>query len=580
MAVTANGWPTLTRFTGVKFVACGEGRAHDIVSRDLAVIASAFTYDFHTRVESVETCFGGRTLAQQRATNPLALDSNHCSSTAWDLNGGKHPYEAAQRGPWRSGFNAAQVNTIRALLAYYEVLQWGGDFTSPYRDAMHWQIAQANPGGNGPRVVSEADVARVARKVAAFWTRVQRTVGVKADGFAGPGTLAAVKAWQASKGLVADGIFGSMSQAVAGWNVDVPVVHGVDVSEHQTVKDWRKVSPDLLVAKATEGLSYVDPRYTEHATAARKAGIFHGAYHFVWLGFDPAKSCQHFLSTAQLGKGERGIIDFEPYGKFAGDVPERDWPAWVVAFIDEYRRQRGEHPDIYLNDDMAARLMRHATKTQAKVIRSCGLWKARYDSTPGDSHGWDGIVGWQYSGDVIDRNVFYGKPAQPGGGGRKPEPQGDPKVRRIQRIVGAKRDGIYGPKTAAAVRAFQRRLNRFRHAGLKVDGIYGPATERARRAFCDGILGPDTISLWQHNAGTPVDGVISRPSTLIRKVQRMDSRQASVRDRYKLTGDEIDGLLGPKTWRMLQDLMGIKVDGIPGPVTIRHLQGRLLRGDW
>ncbi|SEU04063.1 LysM domain-containing protein [Salinibacillus kushneri] len=43
-------------------------------------------------------------------------------------------------------------------------------------------------------------------------------------------------------------------------------------------------------------------------------------------------------------------------------------------------------------------------------------------------------------------------------------------VKRIQRAVGVKADGIYGPKTEAAVKDYQKRH------GLKVDGIVGPET--------------------------------------------------------------------------------------------------------
>ncbi|MFC3016125.1 peptidoglycan-binding domain-containing protein [Virgibacillus litoralis] len=43
-------------------------------------------------------------------------------------------------------------------------------------------------------------------------------------------------------------------------------------------------------------------------------------------------------------------------------------------------------------------------------------------------------------------------------------------VERIQRAVGVKPDGIYGPITEAAVRDYQ-----LRH-GLQIDGIVGPET--------------------------------------------------------------------------------------------------------
>lgn len=78
----------------------------------------------------------------------------------------------------------------------------------------------------------------------------------------------------------------------------------------------------------------------------------------------------------------------------------------------------------------------------------------------------------------------------------------------------------------------------------------------------DGRLGTATIRQWQKVMGTPVDGVISRPSSLVRKVQgRVGANQ--------------DGYLGPQTWRAIQRHLGVRPDGIPGPLTIKALQRRL-----
>lgn len=37
----------------------------------------------------------------------------------------------------------------------------------------------------------------------------------------------------------------------------------------------------------------------------------------------------------------------------------------------------------------------------------------------------------------------------------------------------------------------------------------------------------------------------------------------------------VDGNMGPKTWRALQEALGVPVDGIPGPITFRALQKHL-----
>jgi peptidoglycan hydrolase-like protein with peptidoglycan-binding domain len=45
---------------------------------------------------------------------------------------------------------------------------------------------------------------------------VQKALGAKADGVFGPGTEAAVIAWQKSRGLVPDGIVGKATLAAMG----------------------------------------------------------------------------------------------------------------------------------------------------------------------------------------------------------------------------------------------------------------------------------------------------------------------------------------------------------------------------
>jgi peptidoglycan hydrolase-like protein with peptidoglycan-binding domain len=92
-----------------------------------------------------------------------------------------------------------------------------------------------------------------------------------------------------------------------------------------------------------------------------------------------------------------------------------------------------------------------------------------------------------------------------------------------------------------------------------------PKTTVTKGLVVDGIAGPRTVARWQQVMGTVVDGVISRPSLLVRAVQRR-------------VGTPQDGLLGPVTWRAIQRRLGVPADGIPGPITITALQRRLNTG--
>jgi len=127
-------------------------------------------------------------------------------------------------------------------------------------------------------------------------------------------------------------------------------------------------------------------------------------------------------------------------------------------------------------------------------------------------------------------------------------------------------DGVYGPKTTAAVKAFQQSV------GITADGIYGPVTDShlfGVGLVVDGILGRATISAEQRALGVPADG-IEGPVTIAAEQRK--------------TGAGVDGKRGPDTNRHLQQYLANRgfnpggIDGVRGPNTIRALQNALNAG--
>jgi peptidoglycan hydrolase-like protein with peptidoglycan-binding domain len=127
-------------------------------------------------------------------------------------------------------------------------------------------------------------------------------------------------------------------------------------------------------------------------------------------------------------------------------------------------------------------------------------------------------------------------------------------VQTLQYLLGARGhpvtvDGDFGPKTDAAVRAFQHA------AHLAVDGVVGPNTWSAL-----------IVQVSQGSTGDAVRGV--QEEFQFRNLSGDPSK-----------GLQVDGIFGPKTnaaVRGFQQALGITVDGIVGPLTWRALVSGML----
>lgn len=176
---------------------------------------------------------------------------------------------------------------------------------------------------------------------------------------------------------------------------------GADVSEHQGEIDWSAAASkiDFVFCKATEGLDYVDPRFTEaRVRRVRSAGILLGVYHFArpQPGRDPRAEAAHFVTTA-IGRGALragdlpGVLDIE----WSKGLDAEALGYWVGRFVNEYYQRTAHLPVIYTGS-----FWRDQMKNPDKDY-GCSLWLAAYvsDPTPYVPVAWKdgGFDFWQYT---------------------------------------------------------------------------------------------------------------------------------------------------------------------------------------
>lgn len=138
-------------------------------------------------------------------------------------------------------------------------------------------------------------------------------------------------------------------------------------------------------------------------------------------------------------------------------------------------------------------------------------------------------------------------------------------VRKIQTVVGVTVDGIYGPQTEAAVKAWQAKI------GVAVDGVWGPNTQAAtKRLF-------EYIAATKSNSNQVLASFLNALSEAMKQTLRVGSRGGSVAIMQNLLvvhgvylSGGVDGVFGSGTdraVRQFQSSRGLVVDGVVGPNT-------------
>ncbi len=147
--------------------------------------------------------------------------------------------------------------------------------------------------------------------------------------------------------------------------------YGIDLSHHNTVEDWNKVTASYVMLKATEGATYQDPKFNAYREQAQKKGIPVGAYHLLSPTSKIKDQIRNYIQTVGNNIDIVPIIDVEPTKAIAG-LGKETLRKMVRTFADECKKEYG---------------------CSSIILYTTGSYYKRYFST-----GFDDCIFW--SGDV------------------------------------------------------------------------------------------------------------------------------------------------------------------------------------
>lgn len=191
----------------------------------------------------------------------------------------------------------------------------------------------------------------------------------------------------------------------------------IDVSSWQTGINVTTSGAQIVVAKATEGIGYVNPDCDRVVQDALSAGQGVGVYHFAHTENNAVREANYFIDNTRgyIGKGIVPILDWEP---------SAPWDTgWALTWLKTVEAAWDTKPIIYMNQSTE-----NSYDWTSVVAGDYGLWIAAYTlgytpiygfnppTTQPTLYHWPFAAAWQYTstgyvgdwGGALDLSVVYG----------------------------------------------------------------------------------------------------------------------------------------------------------------------------
>lgn len=179
-------------------------------------------------------------------------------------------------------------------------------------------------------------------------------------------------------------------------HIEDTYLSGIDVSHFQGSINWSLVAKNQVAfayIKATNGESFIDPRFHANWVEARIANLYRGAYHFFLAADDPKKQAEHFVKAVGSLYRKHDLppmLDVETSDHTSNKILQERALVW----LETVERELGVRPILYTDNGFADGVL-----TDRRFSRF-PLWIAEYSEKvkqlpkPWKRSGW---VIWQHS---------------------------------------------------------------------------------------------------------------------------------------------------------------------------------------
>ncbi|MEU4656775.1 glycoside hydrolase family 25 protein [Streptomyces sp. NPDC023723] len=166
-------------------------------------------------------------------------------------------------------------------------------------------------------------------------------------------------------------------------------ITGIDVSNYQSAT-YSLTGHDFVVVKATEGVSYVNPKHAAQVKRARDNGRVVGHYHYLNGNSSMAAQMNYFLAEAGARAGEFLAVDWEEAGVSGAEKDQ------ALKYL--IGKAGGRKVLLYCSQS-------YWTTRDTTSYAGDGLWVAQYNGRPGrPSIQADWLI-HQYTSSPLDTNV-------------------------------------------------------------------------------------------------------------------------------------------------------------------------------